>query len=178
MSVSVTKRSDLVVGIWKFDERVGELVVCDLAVELKNAQPSQYEQVLVRRCSKNQLGVCYTYRLGDGESYSKFFYRETDKLKRRFGNDFVGYDITSEVWTLSDLPTPIPLPFPFGTPVRTTRANMSLRKEWTDEAWANRQWGAKGTILKHHDSHGLFYKVQHEDGTVGCYDPSELEVVG
>ncbi len=64
-----------------------------------------------------------------------------------------------------------------GTTVRTTKPNWDLFHEWTDEAWNERKWGAKGTVLTHHDSHGLCYEVQHEDETVGYYDPSELEVV-
>lgn len=63
------------------------------------------------------------------------------------------------------------------TKVKTTQANIALRKEWTDEAWEKRKWGVQGTVITHHDSHGLCYDVRHEDGTEGCYDPSELEVV-
>lgn len=63
------------------------------------------------------------------------------------------------------------------TRVRTTQANEGLRKEWTDEGWASKKWGVQGIILTHHDSHGLCYDVRHDDGTEGCYDPSELEVV-
>ena len=68
-------------------------------------------------------------------------------------------------------------PIALYTLVRTTQPNMELRKEWTDEAWANRKWGVEGMVLMHHDSHGLCYDVHHEDGTKGCYDPSELEVL-
>ncbi len=64
-----------------------------------------------------------------------------------------------------------------GTRVRTTEPNMALRKEWTDEGWAKKKWGVEGAIITHHDSHGLCYDVKHEDGTQGCYDPSEFEVV-
>ena len=64
-----------------------------------------------------------------------------------------------------------------GTSVKTTKPNLSMRDEWTDEGWAERKWGVRGKVLVHHDSHGLCYDVRHEDGTVGCYDPSELEVV-
>lgn len=64
-----------------------------------------------------------------------------------------------------------------GTSVRTTEPNWNLRKEWTDEGWGRRRWGVQGTVVIHHDSHGLCYDVRHQDGTVGSYDPSELEVV-
>ncbi len=64
-----------------------------------------------------------------------------------------------------------------GTAVKTTQPNMEKREEWTNEGWAKRQWGIQGSILTHHDSHGLCYDVLHPDATVGCYDPSEIEVV-
>ena len=63
-----------------------------------------------------------------------------------------------------------------GTHVRTTEPNLEKRREWTDEGWASKKWDVRGTILTHHDSHGLCYDVRHEDGTEGCYDPSEFEV--
>lgn len=68
-------------------------------------------------------------------------------------------------------------PISSGTAVKTTQPNWDLRNEWTDEGWAKRKWGVQGRVITHHDSHGLCYDVRHEDGTVGCYDPSELEVV-
>ncbi len=63
-----------------------------------------------------------------------------------------------------------------GTLVQTTDPNMKMRKEWTDEGWEKRKWGVRGKVLRHHDSHGLCYDVKHEDGSEGCYDPSEFRV--
>ena len=63
------------------------------------------------------------------------------------------------------------------TKVRTTEPNLQKRDEWTNEGWASKKWGVRGTIIAHHDSHGLCYDVLHEDGTLGCYDPSEFEVI-
>ncbi len=69
-------------------------------------------------------------------------------------------------------------PIDTGTEVSTTRPNRKMLSEWTEEAKEKRRWGVKGKVITHHDSHGLCYEVQHEDdGTVGCYDPSELKVV-
>ncbi len=65
-------------------------------------------------------------------------------------------------------------PISHGTKVITTEVNPKI--EWTKEALSNRQWGAKGIIVMHHDSHGLYYEIQHEDGTIGCYDPSEFQI--
>jgi hypothetical protein len=69
------------------------------------------------------------------------------------------------------------LPLKPGTTVRTTQANQSKLGEWTAEALIARKWGEEGEILVHHDSHGLCYDVRHADGSIGCYDPSELEIV-
>jgi hypothetical protein len=77
----------------------------------------------------------------------------------------------------SQTDTPQYPPISRGTKVRTTQANMSLRNEWTDEAWKERQWGVQGTVVSHSDAHGLCYEVLHPDSTVGFYDPSEIEVV-
>jgi len=63
-----------------------------------------------------------------------------------------------------------------GTEVKTTQPNLEKRGEWTDEGWASKKWGVQGTVITHHDSHGLCYDVRHEDGSQGCYDPSELEI--
>ena len=64
-----------------------------------------------------------------------------------------------------------------GTVIVTMQPNLEMRDEWTDEGWASRKLGVRGTVITHHDSHGLYYDVRHTDGTVGCYDPSELKVV-
>jgi hypothetical protein len=64
-----------------------------------------------------------------------------------------------------------------GTTVETTQPNWEKREEWMDKTWARRKWGIRGTIITHHDSHGLCYEVRHGDGTEGCYDPSELKII-
>lgn len=63
-----------------------------------------------------------------------------------------------------------------GTRVKTIKATTADR-EWMPEALAARKWGVTGTITLHHDSHGLCYDVRHDDGTEGCYDPTEFEVI-
>ncbi len=60
-----------------------------------------------------------------------------------------------------------------GTKVLTTTAKVH---DWTAEALLKRKWGVRGEIITHHDSHGLCYDVQHSDGSVGTYDPSEFEI--
>ncbi|MBN1325878.1 hypothetical protein JW977_02775 [Candidatus Falkowbacteria bacterium] len=67
-------------------------------------------------------------------------------------------------------------PLDNGTKVRTTRSKTK-KKDWTPEAWKSRKWNVEGSITGYHDSHGLCYEVKHDDGTLGCYDPSELKVL-
>jgi hypothetical protein len=67
-------------------------------------------------------------------------------------------------------------PLEIGTAVRTV-ALTKPASDWTEEAIASRKFGVLGTIVHHHDSHGLCYDVRHEDGTEGCYDSRELVVL-
>lgn len=68
-------------------------------------------------------------------------------------------------------------PISIGTKVKTTNPNMELKEEWTEEAWEKRKWGITGTVIEFHDSHGLYYKVLHEDETTAAYDPTELVII-
>lgn len=68
-------------------------------------------------------------------------------------------------------------PLEYGTRVKTTQPNKEKRHEWTDRGWASKKSNVYGIILRHHGSHGLCYDVMHDDGTEGCYDPTELEVI-
>jgi hypothetical protein len=62
-----------------------------------------------------------------------------------------------------------------GTVVRTTEENPDVT-DWTPEARNSRQWGVTGIVKGHHNAHGISYEVTHPDGTVGHYDPTEIEV--
>lgn len=64
-----------------------------------------------------------------------------------------------------------------GTTVKTVRTSTGDRPGWLPEALASRKWDVQGKVIKHSDGHGLCYEVAHEDGTVGWYDPDELEVL-
>ena len=67
-------------------------------------------------------------------------------------------------------------PLDRGIRVRTTN-KKTADKEWTPEGLISRKWGVTGTIIMHHDSHGLCYDVLHDDGTEGCYEPTEFQVI-
>ncbi len=68
-------------------------------------------------------------------------------------------------------------PIKNGTRVKTT-LRRSGKNDYTAEAIALRALydGSTGVVREYHDSHGLCYGVEFEDGVVAFYDPEELEV--
>jgi hypothetical protein len=66
--------------------------------------------------------------------------------------------------------------FAVGDSVRTTKPNLSMRDDWTEVAWSRKRWGVEGKITSKHNSHGVCFEVEHEDGTKAVYDASELEL--
>jgi hypothetical protein len=61
-----------------------------------------------------------------------------------------------------------------GQLVKTVRGKPNAT-DWTPQALASRKWGILGVVAGYHDSHGLFYDVKHQDGSMGFYEPHELE---
>jgi len=85
---------NLIVGLWKFQERVGEK---DLIEVCNNwAKDENYVQLYIRKVSKDQLGIGFAY-VGDGtkETHDEYMNNTSDQLKRKFGNDLVGWDVAS-----------------------------------------------------------------------------------
>ena len=84
----------LVMGLWKFHERVGEHDLIEVANEW--SKDEKYINLYIRKVSKDQLGIGFAYA-GEGtkESQDEYFDRTSDQLKRKFGNDMVGWDISS-----------------------------------------------------------------------------------
>ena len=84
----------LIMGLWKFHERVGEKELIEVANEW--AEDNKYLQLYNRKVSKDQNGIGFAY-LSDGsrEAHSTYFDKVSDSLKRKFGNDLVGWDISS-----------------------------------------------------------------------------------
>jgi len=66
--------------------------------------------------------------------------------------------------------------FDEGTKVRTVKPDEES-DGWSAEALVSRQWGIEGTVVCHHDSHGFTYEVEHPDGSIGTYEPRELEEI-
>lgn len=66
-------------------------------------------------------------------------------------------------------------PLKNGTMVQINVDPQRIAGDWTPEAIASRKMKGKGVVQGHHDSHGLCYKVAHDDdGTIGAYESHEL----
>lgn len=88
------KNTSLIIGLWKFDQRVGEKDLIEVAQEW--AEDEKYCQLYIRKVSKDQLGIGFVYKgAGTKEAHDEYFNKTSDQLKRKFGNDLVGWDIAS-----------------------------------------------------------------------------------
>ncbi len=86
-------------GLWKFHERVGVDKLTEVANEW--AKDEKYVNLYVRKTSKDQFGIGFAYA-GDGskEAHDEYFDKTSDQLKRKFGNDLVGWDIASTAFLI------------------------------------------------------------------------------
>ena len=88
------KNNSLIIGLWKFHERVGEEQLVEVASEW--AKDERQVQLYIRKVSKDQLGIGFSYESdGTQEAHREYFDATSDQLKRKFGNDLVGWDIAS-----------------------------------------------------------------------------------
>lgn len=101
-----TRRPHLVSGIWKFRTNilsptpVTPEVLVALTREWCREFPSQHLEAHVRGCGKDQIGINVMIDLGPDVSLREYVYRISDKLRRQFGNDFVGWDLSDSVWVV------------------------------------------------------------------------------
>lgn len=84
----------LILGLWKFNEKISNKDLLEVANEW--AKDPNYTQLYIRRVSKDQLGIGFAY-LSDGErdTQTKYMDETSDYLKRKFGNDLVGWDVAT-----------------------------------------------------------------------------------
>lgn len=90
-----------VMGLWKFKEKISTKELGEIAEQWKK-EDVNYLQLYLRKVSKDQMGIGFTYQLpetGDNkQACDEYVDRTTDQLKRRFGNDLAGWDFSSPVW--------------------------------------------------------------------------------
>jgi len=92
----VVENPQVVTGMWKFNKSVPQEILVALAMEWRAAQPG-YTHLYVRGSAKDQraIGFQYTLPRPGKKAYDKFFYAHKDQLRRRFGPDLVGWDISN-----------------------------------------------------------------------------------
>ena len=94
MTENIEKAKSLIMGLWKFDQKVSKEELVEVANEW--ATDPKYLQVYIRKVSKDQEGIGFAYA-GNGtqEAHREYFEATSDVLKRKFGNGLVGWDIAS-----------------------------------------------------------------------------------
>jgi len=65
----------------------------------------------------------------------------------------------------------------FASGIRVRTISDAGGDGWQDNTRFRCQWGAEGKVLRHSDSHGLCYLVEHRDGRTAWYDHDELEEI-
>ena len=83
-------------GYWKFDDgRVSLPEITGFAEEL--AQDPRFLSVYIRKVSKNQHGIGFIADVDTStqEAFAAFNDEISDKIRRKFGNGLVGWDIGS-----------------------------------------------------------------------------------
>jgi hypothetical protein len=112
VEVNIKEEETILSGTWKFHPKLCVEEVGSVAQELLENEPGAYRSMQVRKNSRGQFVICFVYDCGapahSKAVYDDFMHRMTDLLKRRFGNDFVGWDVANEVWTLTTYTDPAP----------------------------------------------------------------------
>ena len=92
----VSEHENLISGIWKFGPNIPVKTLVTIAKEWAATDyQHRYLDLHVRACSsKGQYGIGFKYLLQESETQKDFFHRITDKLKRAYGNDFIGWDLS------------------------------------------------------------------------------------
>lgn len=98
----VQKCDNIVTGMWKFGPEVSPMAIGMFAAEWLQKEGANLLQLYSRKCSKDQNALGFMYKFEE-DNHKAFFHRMTDQLKRRFGNGFVGWDVSSPTWIFKDL---------------------------------------------------------------------------
>ena len=91
------QQEKIIMGLWKFHEKIPQKDLFETATEL--AKDDRYISLYIRQVSKDQYAIGFSYNVKDKEDQKKAFddykYETSDKLRRKFGNDLVGWDLSS-----------------------------------------------------------------------------------
>jgi hypothetical protein len=107
--VRVSVRHDWLHGVLKFSPNISVQKLIEVATDIKNAleknpdEAGKLKTLGIRQYAERpyRFSIFFAYEFDGTEATGKkLVYRITDKLKRRFGNDFVGWDISTELWLI------------------------------------------------------------------------------
>jgi len=97
------EKQEVMMGIWKFSDKIPMKDLIETAQKWAK-EDEKYLQLYIRKVSKDQYGIGFTYDAKGQEDRKKFhdeyFYRVSDVLKREYGNDLVGWDIASSAYII------------------------------------------------------------------------------
>jgi len=83
-------------GLWKFRSKVTLIELEQLAKQW--ASDPKYLQLYTRGGAKDQIVLGFIYQAESGTddttAYEEYFESTSDSLKRQFGNDLVGWDVS------------------------------------------------------------------------------------
>jgi len=89
-----------IMGLWKFSDKISYKELNDVASKWAAEDPN-YLQLYLRKVSKDQIGIGFTYQIPEGKNVTtaqeEYFDKASDYLKRNFGNDLVGWDMAATV---------------------------------------------------------------------------------
>jgi hypothetical protein len=101
-------RDNAVSGLLKFSPLIKLEELQQLALEWAQEEDADYQYLFISGCGKDgALGIYLVRNFSPEDSpeemqrvLRRFVYKITDQLKRRFGNDFVGWDLSFPVYFL------------------------------------------------------------------------------
>ena len=89
-----------IMGLWKFSDKITIERLGEVAQQWADDDP-HYLQLYIRRASKDQRAIGFTYEIFDGtdprDAQDAYFEKTSDFLKRQFGNDLAGWDIAATI---------------------------------------------------------------------------------
>ena len=101
----------IAIGLWRFRSSVDPQELCAVAKEWvtdKNGE-TYMSGIDIRRSSRDEWVMQFGVDLSSEsetnsekqQKFEKFIYKTSDQLRRRFGNDLLGWDITSSAFYIS-----------------------------------------------------------------------------
>jgi len=99
----MSEEKNWIMGLWKFSHKISTKELEEIASQW-SAEDKNYIQLYIRRVSKDQMGIGFTYQIPEGKdkkaAHDEYMDKTSDFLKRSFGNDLAGWDIASTVWLI------------------------------------------------------------------------------